>query len=227
MLRRYVFTSLWLAALAGPLLAQQTSQTTVRRARNWSEFASEGWCAIKVWVDDEAEFALEGERLLIFTAKGQAARDVASECSAPLPRNVESFRFKGIDGRGEVRLLEEPTARNRWRAVVRIRDTKGGGEEYHYRLEWGRGSAFSSGRGSGRGSGSGSGGSGGTFFDGTTNGQDLTRMKTRDLRREIDRIYYDVVRRRPSSDDIDDYIDRVRFDRWTSADIARDAERRR
>lgn len=218
----WIVASFLLAAQLGP------QEVTVRRARNWSPSASEGWCAIKVWVDDEAEFALQGERLRIFTARGQAARDVASECSGPLPQSFENFRFKGIDGRGEVRLLEEPSRRNGWAAVVRIRDTKSGGEEYHYRLEWGRGSAFSSGSGSRERENSGGGG-----FFGNSGGSrgysssDASRMRTRDLRREIENMSSNIRNRRPSTDEVDDYIDRVRFDRWTFDDIARDLERRR
>lgn len=223
-----------LVAVASPLFSQ-TSEFSVRRARNWSDNASEGWCAVKVWVDDEAEFALQGDRIRVFTARGQEARDVATECSGPLPANVTDFRFRGVDGRGDVRLIEEPSFRNRWTAVVRIRDTRSGGEEYHYRLEWMRGSAFGNNRpGGGGGGGGGNRGDGGGFF-GTGGGSsgsnsnlgsnDASRMRTRDLRREIDRIFYDVTRRRPSNDQIDDYIDRVRFDRWTLDDIARDARR--
>jgi hypothetical protein len=193
------------------VLAQaDTQEVTIRRARNWSPSASEGWCAIKVWVDDEAEFALQGDRLRIFTARGREARDVASECSGPLPQNIENFSFRGVDGRGEVRLLEEPTRRNGWRAVVRIRDTKSGSEEYHYRLEWGRGSAFSNG--------------GGRAGDRNRADGDAARLRTRDLRREIENMNRG---RRLSADEIDDYIDRVRFDRWTLDDIQRDLERRR
>lgn len=229
-----ILSFLLLAAVAAPLWAQ-TSEFTVRRARNWSDNSSEGWCAIKVWVDDEAEFALQGDRVRVFTARGQASRDVASECSGPLPANVTDFRFRGVDGRGDVRLIEEPSFRNRWSAVVRIRDPKGGGEEYHYRLEWTRGSAFGNNRPGG--GNSGNRGDGGFFGNGNGNssggtpiggsyGGDVSRMRTRDLRREIDRVFYDVTRRRPSNDQIDDYIDRVRFDRWTLDDIARDARNR-
>ena len=218
-------------ALAAAPLFPQTGEFSVRRGRNWSDNASEGSCAVKVWVDDEAEFALQGDRIRIFTARGQMARDVATECTGPLPTNVTDFRFRGIDGRGEVRLIEEPSPRNRWTAVVRIRDTRSGGEEYHYRLEWMRGSAFGGNRPGGSNRPNNDGGffgnnpGGGSSGAGNSYGGDASRMRTRELRREIDRIFYDVTRRRPSNDQIDDYIDRVRFDRWTLDDIARDARR--
>lgn len=193
-------------------LLRADEQVTVRHARNWQAGASEGWCAIKVRVDGEAEFALRGETLTIRTNTGEAARDTGSECTTLLPRNVENFRFKGVDGRGDVRLLEEPTARNNWMAVVRIRDSKSGAEEYHFRLEWGRGSSFTEVRPGNR---------GGSFSS------DLSRMRTRELRREIERMWDSVHNRRASIDTIDDYIDRVRLDRWSLEQVQRDIERQR
>ncbi len=201
--------------LAATAFAAADQDVTVRHARNWQANASEGWCAIKVRVDGEAEFALRGETLTIRTSTGDPARDVASECSTPLPRNVEDFRFKGVDGRGDVRLLEEPSARNRWMAVVRVRDSKPGSEEYHFRLEWGRGSSFS---GAGRGDAGRAGGS---------SGGDAARMRTRELRREIERMYQGAYNQRPSNDIVDDYIDRVRIDRWSLDQVQSDIERRR
>ena len=189
---------------------------TVRRARNWQLNASEGSCDIRVRVDGEAEFGLRGETLTMRTLTGDLARDAGSECTTPLPPNVVDFRFKGIDGRGEVSLLEGPSARNRWMAVVRIRDNKGGAEEYHYRLQWGRGSSF----GAGAGARSGNAGS-------SWNSLDAGRMRTRELRREIERMYETIYSRRPTNDVVDDYIDRVRFDRWSLDQVQSEIERRR
>lgn len=216
---RFAMAIMGLAAGIGAVAADET--VTVRHARNWQPGASEGRCDIRVRVDGEADFGLRGESLIIRTLNGEPASDAGSECSTPLPRNVEDFRFKGIDGRGDVRLLEEPSAGNRWMAVVRVRDSKAGSEEYHFRLEWGRGSSFTGGGGGGRPGGVG----GGSNWN--SNGGDLTRMRTRDLRREIERIYQDATGRRPSTDTVDDYIDRVRMDRWSLDQVQGDIGRRR
>jgi hypothetical protein len=207
-------------------VAAADETVTVRHARNWQPNASEGRCDIRVRVDGEADFGLRGETLIIRTLNGEPATDAGSECSTPLPRNVENLRFRGIDGRGDVRLLEEPSARNRWMAVVRVRDTKGGSEEYHFRLEWGRGSSFSGG-GGGAATGSGRpGGASGLGSNWNSSG-DLTRVPTRELRREIERRYQDVTGRRPSTDIVDDYIDRVRMERWSLDQVRGDIERKR
>ena len=199
------------AGLAGIAAADETF--TVRHARNWQPNAVEGRCEIRVLVDGEADIALMGETLTIRTLNGEPVRDAGSECTTPFPRNAEDVRFRGIDGRGDVRLLEDGSGRNRGAAVVRIRDGKAGAEEYRYRLEWGRGSSF----------GGGNGGNGG----GGRNTGDLARMRTRDLRREIERIFQDTGGRRPSTDTVDDYIDRVRMDRWSLEQVRGDIARQR
>jgi hypothetical protein len=215
-----VMAAVLLLGLAALLAADET--ITVRHARDWQPNASEGRCDIRVRVDGEAEFGLRGETLTIRTLNGEPPRDAGSECSTPLPRNVEDFRFKGIDGRGEVRLLEEPSARNRWLAVVRIRDNKSGSEEYRYRLEWGRGSSFAIDRRSGYG-----GSNAGPRSSSNSGSADVSRMRTRELRREIERMYESAYSRRPSNDVVDDYIDRVRLERWSLDQVQSDIDRRR
>jgi hypothetical protein len=59
-----------------------------------------------------------------------------SECNSALPSGASNFRFKGIAGRGEVRLVQEPRPQNRWTAIVNIRDKKGGDHGYTFDLFW-------------------------------------------------------------------------------------------
>jgi hypothetical protein len=249
-----------------PALGQNNAEeVTVRRAASWNSNANDGWCEIRVWVDEEAEIGMQGDRLKLKTVRGRATRDNGSTCSAPIPANVQDFRFRTVDGRGEVQVLEPPDFRNRWEAVIRIRDTRPGADYYYYRLDWGRGGTASGGGGSNSGNsgsgggsaapnkpnpgfnfgggssssgGSGSGNSGGTPIGNKDSGppgnspffndnRDITRFATRDLRTDIEKIYNDIWRRRPSPDEVDGYIDRVRFNSWTYREIARDVERRR
>ncbi|MBM3738267.1 MAG: hypothetical protein FJW39_20995 [Acidobacteria bacterium] len=122
---------------AAPLVAEIVT-ITPRRTRDYDERGNQGWCSIRVWVDDEVNIFVEEGQVVFETVRGQTARDAGSECSQPLPRgnNLTDFQFRGIDGRGEVRLIEEPGPRNRYRAWVRIRDAKRGGEEHHFKLNW-------------------------------------------------------------------------------------------
>lgn len=115
----------------------QTADTVFTpKQKNWDERADRGECTIRVWIDDEADIELRGNNVRVRTISGQPGRDDGTECNQPLPVNVRSFEFKGIDGRGEVRLVQEPRPANNWTAVVNIKDRKGGGEGYTYRLRW-------------------------------------------------------------------------------------------
>jgi hypothetical protein len=96
-----------------------------------------GQCDIRLQVDDQVEISVRGDMVSVRTISGRDSRDDGSECNEPLPtRDVQGFRFEGIDGRGEVRLLAEPSRRNDYQAIVRIRDSGSGEDRYHFRLSW-------------------------------------------------------------------------------------------
>jgi hypothetical protein len=94
-----------------------------------------GKCTIEVVVDGTAEVEVSGDMGHIRTLAGGRAHWVRLQCTGPIPRNPEDFRFRGIDGRGRVELIRDPRS-NRGAAVVRIVDTKGGREGYTFDLEW-------------------------------------------------------------------------------------------
>jgi hypothetical protein len=94
-----------------------------------------GKCTIEVEVDGVADVEVSGSTGRIRNLSGQRATWRRMECSDPLPRNMSDFRFRGIDGRGNVQLVRDPR-QNRGVAVVRIEDPKGGREGYTFDLEW-------------------------------------------------------------------------------------------
>jgi hypothetical protein len=144
--------ALALFLLAGPALAQGDPEFTPRRMRGWNPAAAEGRCILRVVVDDESDVLLRGDRVRLRTISGAPGRDDGSECTQPLPGGeVYNFRFRGIDGRGEVRLTQEPQASNGWVAVVNIRDRKGGSEGYTFELSWRSGAGATGVRGGGGG----------------------------------------------------------------------------
>lgn len=129
----------WLLLLVtvAVLPAWADTQFRVRKMTRTDVPLGKGQCDIRLRVDNEVEVSLRGDMVNIRTISGRDARDEGSECNEPLPSDrVEGFRFEGIDGRGEVRLLAEPTRRNGYQAVVRIRDGASGEEGYHFRLSW-------------------------------------------------------------------------------------------
>lgn len=129
----------------------------VRRTNDYSENRRDGRCTVRVRIDDEADVELRGDTIRIHVIKGGPGRDEGTECNAPLPTsgNITNFRFRGIDGRGTPRLVQEPAARNYYVAVVNIQDPRGGSEGFTYELSW---------NWDGQGGFGGSGGSGGGGF---------------------------------------------------------------
>jgi hypothetical protein len=113
------------------------TQFRVRRmTRNDVPFGR-GQCDIRLQVDHEVEVAIRGDVVSIRTLAGRDARDDGSECNEPLPAaNLRDFNFEVRDRRGDIQLIEEPSRRSGFAAVVRIRDSAGGEGRYHFRLSW-------------------------------------------------------------------------------------------
>jgi hypothetical protein len=124
---------LGLAAL--PALAD--TQFRVRRMMRNDVPPGKGQCDIRLQVDNEVEVAVRGETVSVRTLAGRDARDDGSECSEPMPaQNLQGFNFEVKDSRGDIRMLEDPSRRNGFAAIVRIRDSSGGEGRYHFRLSW-------------------------------------------------------------------------------------------
>jgi len=124
-------------ALCATLPVWANTQFRVRKMTRNDVPLGKGQCDIRLRIDGEAEISVRGDLVYIRTISGRDGRDDGSECNEPLPnRRVEGFRFEGIDGRGEVRLLSEPSRESDFQAIIRIRDSQGGEGGYHFRLSW-------------------------------------------------------------------------------------------
>lgn len=124
-----------LATLALAVQAQEIRRATVSGARSTS-----GKCTLEVTVDGVAEVDIYGDSGRLRTIAGQTATWKRFECSDALPYTMSDFRFRGVDGRGSVRLLQDPRNNNSM-AVVRIEDPRAGAEGYTFDIEWSGGSA--------------------------------------------------------------------------------------
>jgi hypothetical protein len=124
------------AALAS-LPASADSQFHVRQMTRGGVPPGKAQCDIRLQVDGEVEASLRGDTVFLHSLNGREARDDGSECSLPLPnREVPGLAFLVTGNRNQVRLVEEPGARNRFAVVVRFLDTGGGSGRYHFRLTW-------------------------------------------------------------------------------------------
>lgn len=137
--KRHQMTRFSFAACAfvafGTLAWGQSTQTMTANIRGGG--GDSGKCTIEVEVDGVAEVEVRGDRGVIRTLEGQPSNWRRFECNSVMPRNPVDFRFRGIDGRGRVQLVRNPSSGS---AVVRIEDSKGGREGYTFDLEWRGGS---------------------------------------------------------------------------------------
>jgi hypothetical protein len=126
-----------LLALCAALPALADTQFRIRRMTRNDVPPGKGQCDIRLQVDNEVDVSVHGDMVMIHTLAGRDPRDDGSECNAPLPdRDLQGFNFQVIDSRNEIRLVEEPSRRNNFTAVVHIRDSAGGEGRYHFRLSW-------------------------------------------------------------------------------------------
>ncbi len=100
-----------------------------RRARN----GSLSW---RGRVDDVIELEIRGDQLYERVVSGQQATDVSSRFNSNMPRRRMSVNVEKLRGRGNVEVVEQPSSRNNFTAIVRIRDTRGGADDYEIEVYW-------------------------------------------------------------------------------------------
>lgn len=94
-----------------------------------------GRCTVEVEVDGAAEVEVVGDSGRLRTMSGQTAVWRRFQCTSPMPRTPGDFRMVGLDGRGRVRLWQDPR-HGGGIALVRIDDPKGGRDRYVFDLQW-------------------------------------------------------------------------------------------
>ncbi len=132
----------WLTVFTVVLAAQAQVSDQVRRATVGGVGGASGKCTIEVRVDMMAEVDVYGDSGRLRTLAGQPAAWSRLECTNPLPYRMTDFRFRGIEGRGTQRLVQDPRSNNSI-AVIRIEDSRGGSERYLFEIEWSGGSGGS------------------------------------------------------------------------------------
>lgn len=130
----------WLVLIAAGLAAHAQVADQVRRATVSGTGSASGKCTIEVRVDSIAEVDLYGDSGRLRTVAGQPASWSRLECSSVMPYTMSDFRFRGIDGRGSVKLAQDPRNNNSM-AVIRIEDPRGGSEGFTFEVSWSGGSA--------------------------------------------------------------------------------------
>ena len=84
-------------------------------------------------VDNRVQVTVQGDRVSSQRLEGAEVTNERIDVGSPLPYNaVRNVELRKIQGRGEVRILEQ----NGDRVVFEIRDGEGGAGDYEVELRW-------------------------------------------------------------------------------------------
>ena len=87
-------------------------------------------------VDDQLEIRLQGTRVDYQTLSGAQPRSINVVNAAGLPQRDVTIRVGQSMGRGQVYVVQQPTARNGYTAVLRVVDPQGGYGHYDFDVSW-------------------------------------------------------------------------------------------
>jgi hypothetical protein len=89
-------------------------------------------------VDRQATISCRANSCVSESTNGAPVADEHFKFSRPLPNREVEVRLDQTDGRGEIRLMEQPSERNQYTARVLIRDPQNGSSDYSFTLVWPR-----------------------------------------------------------------------------------------
>ncbi|RPI28963.1 MAG: hypothetical protein EHM61_03270 [Acidobacteria bacterium] len=87
-------------------------------------------------VDDEVVIMIQASTASVRVVTGKPVQGERYNFDSSLPRREVKLEVNKTEGRGSVDLVEEPSRRNDYSAVIRIRDNKGGTDRYEFELTW-------------------------------------------------------------------------------------------
>ncbi|HSF16282.1 MAG TPA: hypothetical protein VLK65_12090 [Vicinamibacteria bacterium] len=90
-------------------------------------------------VDGVDDILIQGNQVRIEHVSAKPIQNQEHRFTAPLPFAEVELELEILEGRGSVRLMEQPSQRNQFTAVVRIDDQdQGGDSKYEFELSWSR-----------------------------------------------------------------------------------------
>jgi|GEM_PF-1599724 len=128
-------------AAPDPYFNQEVGQGAFQRipayAASTFQFTREGSFLFRAVVDETVYIKIENGQVLGMVERGRPMRVLDARFSAGYPQGtLEMLEISGVQGRGEVRLVERPWSGNNYAVVVRIHDSRGGEDEYAFELRW-------------------------------------------------------------------------------------------
>lgn len=127
------------STLAGAQTYRYVDNYTFRvaRAPEWNLAANEGFCRLRIYVDDKARIQLHGDQIIVATESGKRSTDQGSMCNQPLPMgHVDDFRVSTEHARGAIMEVTPPMRRNNFTGGLTIEDPQNGGDIYEVVVAW-------------------------------------------------------------------------------------------
>jgi hypothetical protein len=87
-------------------------------------------------VDDDVRIRIRGGSADVETIGGTPYYDGQPNFENSLPNRRVTVRLTSKRGRGEIFIEQQPSRENDFTAIIRIRDTRGGADNYEFTLEW-------------------------------------------------------------------------------------------
>ncbi len=103
------------------------------RDRNYGGPGSLSW---RGRVDDVTVLEIRDRSVSDRVISGRPAENVRSSFNGSLPNREVTVSVEKRRGRGEVRVVEQPSRRNNYTAVIHIRDSSGGADDYEIEVRW-------------------------------------------------------------------------------------------
>ncbi|HEU4932551.1 MAG TPA: hypothetical protein VFT48_10745 [Pyrinomonadaceae bacterium] len=87
-------------------------------------------------VDDDVRIRIRGGTADVETIGGTPYYDAQPNFSNSLPNRRVSVRLTKNRGRGDIFIEQQPSRDNDFTAIIRIKDSRGGADNYEFTLEW-------------------------------------------------------------------------------------------
>lgn len=87
-------------------------------------------------VDDRIHLVIQGSYLDVRTISGSDYGDGNYNFTSSLPYRPVNVRVNKINGRGDVRVIQQPNYNNNFTAIVEIYDNRGGARNYEVEIYW-------------------------------------------------------------------------------------------
>ena len=87
-------------------------------------------------VDDNVQLVIRDGYVDVRTIGGTEYNDANYNFTSPLPRRRLTVRANKLNGRGTIRILQQPSRENDFTAVIEIKDSSGGARMYEIEVLW-------------------------------------------------------------------------------------------